>query len=81
MHYLDNLRVFLVFLVLLHNALIMFGGGPAAFDGGGIILGNFGNAWFPVAASIIMLLNQTYFMPLLFFISGYFTPPSLKKKG
>jgi len=32
-------------------------------------------------ASVVLDLNQSYFMALFFFISGYFTPSSLDRKG
>ena len=76
--YLDNLRIYLTVLVIIHHSSI-------AFSGGG------GGAW-PVedpsvdAITAIFLIfftvvNQSYFMSAFFLLAGYFTPRSLEKKG
>jgi peptidoglycan/LPS O-acetylase OafA/YrhL len=76
LHYLDNLRTFLVMLVMLVHTAITYGasGGwyyheVSDFSLTSIIL-TFGVA-----------ITQSFFMGLLFFISGYFTPPSYNRKG
>lgn len=75
--YLDNLKVFLTILVVLHHIAITYGA-----DGG----------WFykevektVMPDSLILTtfaaLNQTYFMGLFFFISGLFLIRSLERKS
>lgn len=74
--YLDNLKVFLTMLVILHHVAITYGA-----DGG----------WFyreitttvmpdTLLLTIFAAFNQSFFMGLFFFISGYFLLPSLRKK-
>eukprot|EP00929_Paragymnodinium_shiwhaense_P088527 TRINITY_DN4884_c0_g1_i2.p1 TRINITY_DN4884_c0_g1~~TRINITY_DN4884_c0_g1_i2.p1 ORF type:complete len:500 (-),score=49.50 TRINITY_DN4884_c0_g1_i2:523-2022(-) len=77
LYYLDNLKIFMTFLVLFHHISISFGssGGVA-----GYIVGNF-DSWFFHITTAIVATNQSFFMCLFFFISGYFTPASLAKKG
>lgn len=74
--YVDNLRVVLVVLVLLHHLAITYGA-----EGG----------WYyrdpqtDVIASIVLTLfvavNQAFFMGFYFLIAGYFTSPSYDRKG
>lgn len=76
-HFIDRIRVVLTALVIFHHTAITYGA-----SGG----------WFyrelPEAGTVSSLLltffctiNQAYFMGLFFFISGYYTPRSLDKKG
>jgi glucans biosynthesis protein C len=74
--YLDNIRIFLTALVIVHHSSIAFGGGgswavsdPAKDEITSIILTYF------------TAVNQTYFMSAFFLLAGYFTPRSLEKKG
>ena len=53
----DNLRTWMVILVVLQHLGEIFG------------------------LNLFLMLNQAYFMGLLFLLSGYFTPGSLKRKG
>ena len=74
--YLDNLRVLLVVLVILHHF------GETYTDV---------SEWYyeeppsdPVSSVFllfVMAVNQAYFMGLFFLIAGYFVPPSLVRKG
>lgn len=74
--YLDNLRVLLVVLVVLHHF------GETYTDV---------SAWYyeeppsgPVSRIVLLFLmaaNQAFFMGFFFLIAGYFTPPSLARKG
>lgn len=74
--YLDRLKIVLTILVILHHASIVYGG---AGD------------WFyyetnddVVTAALLSTftgVNQTFFMGLFFFISGYVTPASFDRKG
>lgn len=74
--YLDNLRVLLVVLVILHHF------GETYTDV---------SEWYyeeppsdpasSVSLLFVMAVNQAYFMGLFFLIAGYFVPPSLVRKG
>lgn len=77
LNYLDNIRILLTVLVIFHHTAIGYG----ALGG-----------WFyvspekvgPIATlglSSILAVNQAFFMSLFFFISAYFLPRSLDKKG
>lgn len=76
LEYIDNLRVLLTALVVLHHAAVTYGsvGGWYYREGRQdeptvILLG-----WF-------CAVNQAYFMSFFFMLSGFFTPGSLRKKG
>lgn len=71
LYYLDNLKIFLTVLVVLHHSFE-----PWATGKGAIPVHDFS---LPLA--IIMGVNASFFMGLFFFISGYFTPQSIDKKG
>eukprot|EP00928_Gymnodinium_smaydae_P074850 TRINITY_DN5786_c0_g1_i1.p1 TRINITY_DN5786_c0_g1~~TRINITY_DN5786_c0_g1_i1.p1 ORF type:complete len:527 (+),score=82.87 TRINITY_DN5786_c0_g1_i1:38-1582(+) len=77
MYYLDNLKVFMTVSVLYHHMAIGYG---AAGSADGFLLGNFKNP-FSVVNSLVVAINQSYFMCMFFFISGYFVPSSLARKG
>ena len=74
-YYLDNIKSILTCIVVIHHV-------GCAFSGNGwfYMLGQHYNPFIPFATSINSL-NQSYFMCLFFFISGYFTPISYRKKG
>lgn len=73
--YLDNLKIVLIFLVILHH--VGQGYGPS------------GGWWFYIASQPDKLewmgrffsVNASFFMGLFFMISGYFFAPSFDKKG
>jgi len=74
--YLDNLRIYLTILVILHHAALAYGGAgnwsvkdPAVDDISPIFLAFFNT------------VNQTYFMSAFFLLAGYFTPRSFESKG
>src|SRR6185312_6201179 len=74
--YIDNLKVGLIALVILHHALITYGA-----------IGD----WYytqktalPAAATpmlLIVIIDQSFFMGFFFFLSAYFVPGSFHKKG
>lgn len=76
LYYLDNFRTYLTLLVIYHHTAIPYGG-----------LGS----WFYTSKShapgtslplmAFNSINQTYFMASFFFLSGYFSVRSLRKKG
>ena len=76
LYFLDNLRTFLIFLVVLYHAGLVYeaSGFAASF-------------WVvddPSTSALPGLLNlvlDIFIMPTIFFISGFFTPSSLDRKG
>lgn len=74
--YLDNMKTFLTMLVVLHH-------GTCSFVGGGwyYMLGNYDFGTLKVLLNSLLAANQSYFMCMFFFVSAYFTPRSLEKKG
>jgi surface polysaccharide O-acyltransferase-like enzyme len=76
MHYLDNLRIYLTILVILHHATLAYGG-----------MGDWGirdkvtDEVSPFLFIVFNALNQSYFMTAFFLLAGYFTPRSLERKG
>lgn len=76
-YYLDNLKTFLTCLVVFHHVAIAFGGV-------GIFVVNSttkGSLLFNGILSLIVAINQSYFMGLFFIISSFFSYFSLKRKG
>ncbi|MGD3111829.1 acyltransferase family protein [Streptomyces sp. YGL11-2] len=75
LHYVDNLRIALTALVVLHHTAVTYGNIPAwyytepAKDGSGRLL------------DVFVVFNQTFFMGFFFMIAGYFTPASYDRKG
>ena len=74
--YIDNLRIFLIALVVLHHLAITYGAPGGWFYNESV-------AEFPeiIPLSMFVATNQAFFMGMFFFISAYFILPSLKKKG
>ena len=73
-HYLDKLKVWLTFLVVAHHSC-----GAMMGQGWVYSIADYANSATPFALAF-MITNQSYFMCLFFFISGYFTPTSLERK-
>jgi peptidoglycan/LPS O-acetylase OafA/YrhL len=75
--YIDRLRTVMTVLVILHHTAITYGA--------------IGGWWWQEiapngsASSTLLILfcttNQAYFMGFFFLLAGYFTPPSLERKG
>lgn len=74
--YIENLRIFLTGLVVLHHLAITYGA-----PGGWYYQES--EAVFPEIVPMAMFLstNQAFFMGMFFFISAYFLIPSLERKG
>ncbi len=74
--YIDNLRIFLISLVVLHHLSITYGAPGGWFY-------NESEAGFPeiIPLSMFVATNQAFFMGMFFFISAYFVIPSLQRKG
>lgn len=75
LYYLDNLKVFLTALVIMHHA------GQAYGNGGGWPYTPSNPAEFMPWIWHFFSTNAAFFMGLYFFISGYFVPRSYDKQG
>ncbi|WP_157683550.1 acyltransferase family protein [Microlunatus soli] len=76
MFFIDNLRVWLTALVILHHLAITFGrSGPWYY-----LVPNSPEAA-TLGSLVFLLINQAYFMGLFFGVSAYFTPGSVDRKG
>lgn len=77
--YIDNIRIYLTLLVILHHLAICYGGsGDWAIHE---------SDFRPIDEitviifTIFNIVNQSYFMAFFFLLAGYFTPRSFDKKG
>ncbi|MBN2435818.1 MAG: acyltransferase [Spirochaetes bacterium] len=75
-YYLDNLKVLLTMLVIAHHVSITYGG-----SGDWYIMDPNRNELTSLILTLFTAVNQSFFMGLFFFISGFFTPGSFDKKG
>ena len=75
-HYLDNLRIYLTILVIMHHAALAYGG-----TGGWSIHDVVTDELSPIFLTLFNALNQSYFMTAFFLLAGYFTPRSFERKG
>ncbi|NOZ77766.1 MAG: acyltransferase family protein [Acidobacteria bacterium] len=76
LYFLDNLRTFLIFLVVLVHAGVVY-------ESSGL-MGPFWIVDDPSTSDLPGLLNlilNVFVMPTIFFISGFFTSSSLERKG
>ncbi len=76
LYYIDNLRIFLISLVVLHHLAITYGAPGEWYY-------NESEAGFPLVIPMAMFVasNQAFFMGMFFFISALFLVPSLLRKG
>ncbi|MHC0038034.1 acyltransferase family protein [Pseudoneobacillus sp. C159] len=74
--YLDRIKVLCTVLVILHHLAIAYGGSGDWFynERQDADLAN-------ILLSMFTAVNQSFFMGLFFFISGYFTPMSYDRRG
>jgi peptidoglycan/LPS O-acetylase OafA/YrhL len=79
----DYLRVFVIFLVVVHHAVFAYCTGGEAAHGG-----SYTNGSAPVVDTVawsgfnlIVQWNDAFFMPLMFLLAGLFVRPSLERKG
>ena len=72
LNYLDNLRVSVVVLVVLHHIAMVYGAFAPFY---------YVEQPFQKSILIFCILNQSWFMGALFLLAGYFTPPSFDRKG
>jgi fucose 4-O-acetylase-like acetyltransferase len=78
LYYLDHLRVFLTVLVIAHHTAIAYGAG------GSWIFIDADSSELTVSGILLTMftaVNQSFFMGLFFFLSGYFTPGAYERKG
>jgi peptidoglycan/LPS O-acetylase OafA/YrhL len=74
--YVDNLRIFLIILVVLHHLAITYGA-----PGGWYYVENNADSLSILPLAIFVATNQSFFMGLFFFIAAYFSVGSLDRKG
>ena len=75
-YFIDNLRILLTILVILHHLAITYGG-----DGGWPISDPSMNPSSQIVLTVFTAYNQAFFMAFFFMISAYFLPRSYEKKG
>jgi len=75
--YFDNLRWFIVILVVVMHLNVTYGGNGLWYYKEQASYGPLSGLMFGLYGS----LTQAWFMGLMFFISGYLVPPSLERKG
>jgi glucan biosynthesis protein C len=75
--FVDNLRVTLTVLVVLHHLAVTYSGLPLWY----YVEPPPEDSWSAGLLSLFILINQSFFMGLFFLISGSFTPPSYGRKG
>lgn len=76
LQYLDTLKACLTVLVVVHHTAGAFAGAGSL----GLSVGNYRNALQPLLVAF-QILQQSYFMSLFFFISAYFSPATVARKG
>lgn len=76
-YYIDNIRIFLTALVIVHHSAIAYG----ASGGWCYIAPDTIKGWPQLLFSALLTINQAFFMSLFFFISAVFTPDSFGRKG
>ncbi|MED4452657.1 acyltransferase family protein [Metabacillus fastidiosus] len=76
LYYIDNIRVILTILVIVHHTAIAYGAA-----GGWYYVDSNTNDITSTVLTLFTAVNQAYFMGFFFLISGYFTPASYDKKG
>ncbi len=75
--FIDNIRVFLTILVILHHTMIIYAGTGSW----GLYTEGRQDAITTVIGGWFCLVNQAYFMSLFLLISAYFVPGSYDRKG
>jgi len=74
--YINNIKIFLTFIVILHHCAAPFSALPAYLSMTDDLMN-----WGTIILGIFINTNASYFMGLFFFYSGYFVPKSYDKKG
>lgn len=78
LYYLDYLRLSLIILVVIHHIAMVYGAGAPFYYVEPPPITQF-KAFQKLL--VFILINQSFFMGALFFLSGYFTPGSFDRKG
>lgn len=76
-YFIDYIRVALTILVIIHHTAIGYG----ASGGWCYVTPETISGWPQLALSVMLTINQAYFMSLFFFISAYFMTDSYDRKG
>ncbi|SEO70601.1 Surface polysaccharide O-acyltransferase, integral membrane enzyme [Mucilaginibacter gossypiicola] len=74
--YIDNLKIVLTILVVLHHTFITYGA-----PGGWYFTDKTTNDGAIIPMTLLVSVNQSFFMGFFFFISAYFTASSFQNKG
>lgn len=74
--YIDRLKVIMTVLVILHHTFITYGA-----PGGWYYCQKTTNEIAKIPMTLFVAVNQSFFMGFFFFLSAYFMPSSLRKKG
>lgn len=74
--YIDNLKVLLTILVILHHCFITYGA-----PGGWYYTQKSTQAGALIPMTMFVAINQAFFMGFFFFLSAYFIGPSYNRKG
>ena len=72
--YIDNLKVGLITLVILHHVLNTYGA-----EGGWYYWQKTTHAGAAISMVLLITINQSFFMGFFFFLSAYFIPGSYDK--
>jgi len=75
-NYIDNIRVLLTILVVLHHAAVTYGA-----PGGWYYKEEARDLATQLSLTVLVSINQSFFMGLFFFLSSYFILPSYDRKG
>jgi glucan biosynthesis protein C len=75
-NYIDNIRVLLTMLVVLHHAAVTYGA-----PGGWYYKEEASDLATQLSLTVFVSVNQSFFMGLFFFLSSYFITPSYERKG
>jgi glucan biosynthesis protein C len=89
--YVDNIRIYLTVLAILHSVAVSYGGAlDWSLNDAATAYGHMGfwplkeaatDPYSPILFLMFTVLNQSYYISILFLIAGYLTPSSLEKKG
>jgi fucose 4-O-acetylase-like acetyltransferase len=74
--YIDNLRVLLVMVLVLHHAAVTYGG-----EGSWFYLERPADTLTAAVLTLFVAINQAFFMAFYFAIAAHFVVPSLQRKG
>ncbi|HEY4198664.1 MAG TPA: acyltransferase [Mucilaginibacter sp.] len=74
--YIDNLKVILIILVVLHHTFITYGA-----PGSWYYMQKTTQQGALIPMTLFVAVNQSFFMGFFFFLSAYFVRPSYQKKG